>query len=357
MVESENKTTSNSKTQSEEEETQSEEEETQSEEEETQSEEEIDKSFMKLMKVQRKIRTNDSVNTILTLSTNTIYVVGVSYSVRFIYEKRNELIMIFFGLILFGTSFIITTQMIELYWLIKEFLLKSDELEKKDKITEFVEKDYNLLKSIYSDEESMKNEYINEDDCFLNELKNLNYHLRITLPFEYNKELIMFFNNENKSFDYYSTNSDVHYKFLNSVCISYVLEHKCLNIYTDEKYIKELKLTEDEDEDEDEDKEYEKIKNASDSDEEDKNKDFSSLFYIKKTRKEKEKKKEIKNSMNINKFIYKGNLEEYSKLYLKDKSSTIDTFLDYAKYKESLKNKDDVNDDDKDEESDNSVEL
>ena len=229
----------------------------------------------------------------------------------------------------------ITLGLFQLYHIIKDFFSKIDE---QDNITEFLEKDYEELQNIYINPELKKTEYENDNQMFLKGLKEVDLHFHETIPFHYNKELILFYNDENESFDYYSANSDIHYKFLNATCRSYVLKYHCVNLFQDEMDIKKFSLDDEEDED------YEKIEESEHEETEEEDyetkKTRNSIFYVKKTRQTKEKKKRIKEKK-INKFIYKGNMTDYYNEYLTDKKE-LSQNMSYQEYKQ-LNEEDKVN--------------
>lgn len=277
-----------------------------------------------------KIKKNQNTRATIYFSTNLFCGIGFAYSVQFVYQKRNEIIIVFFATSCVVTSFFIILQLFQLYHIIKDSLSKIDE---QDRIREFLEKEYKTFENIYSD--STLKEYKNEDKNFLSELKKVDLHFHETMPFDYNKELIIFYNNETESFDYYSANSDIHYKFLNSTCRSYVLKYKCINLFQDDLDIKRFSCDEEEDED------YEKIQDSAEEEEEEKydtKETRNSIFYVKKTRQEKEKKKQPIEKR-INKFIYKGNMKDYYNLFLKDKREQPQD-MSYEKYKELQENSD-----------------
>ena len=274
----------------------------------------------------KQIRQNKNVIATIHFSTNAFYGIGVACTVQFVYEKRNEIIVALFATSCGICAFFITLQLFQLYHIIKNSFSKIDE---QDKITEFLEKEYEKFQHIYANPELKKTEYENENEMFLKELNKVDLHFHETLPFDYNKELILFYNHENESFDYYSANSDIHYKFLNSTCRSYVLKYHCVNLFQDEMDIKKVSSDEDEDED------YEKIEDSSESEQEEEyetKQTRNSVFYVKKTRQEKEKKKESAEKK-INKFIYKGNMTDYYNDYLTDNNEEYKN-MSYEDYKQ-----------------------
>jgi hypothetical protein len=272
-----------------------------------------------------KIRQNKNVNSTIILSTNSFYVIGFAWSCKFIYQNINEIIIVFMAMSCSMCTFFVSLQLYDLCRNIKNYVLETD---KKDKINEFLEKDCDLFQGVYSNSELKKNEYENNDEMFLKELSKVDFHYHTILPFNYNAEVILYYDYENKTFNYFAKNSDIHYKFLNSVCRSYVLKYHCVNLFQDELDIKQFSSNEEEEED------YEKIEEEEEEEEFETKTTRTSVFYIKKTRteKEKNKKKDLKEKT-INKFLYKGNMGEYFKLYLEDKSE-ISQNINYEDYKQ-----------------------
>ena len=295
------------------------------------------------------LRQNKNVNTTIIMSTNAFYGIGVAWTCKFVYQNIYEIIVVFMAMSCGMCAFFVTLQLYHLYHNIKKYILETD---KKDKINEFLEKDYDLFKEVYSNLELKKNEYENNNETFLKELSKVDFHYHTVLPFNYNAEVILYYDHENKTFNYFAKNSDIHYKFLNSACRSYVLKYHCVNLFQDDLDIKRFSSNEEQEED------YEKIEEEEEEEEEEfeTKKTRNSIFYIKKTRTEKEKnKKKDTKEKKINKFVYKGNMGEYFKLYLEDKSE-ISQNINYEDYKQLQTNdsedeNDTVNENDKHENS------
>ena len=135
--------------------------------------------------------------------------------------------------------------------------------------------------------------------------------------YENDKEIVLFYNHDDESYHYFTQHGDVNYNVLNSVCRSYVLKQKCLNLFNDEN---DWKMIHQKDgEEEEEEKEEEETPSG-----------ISSLFYKKKTKITKKTKPETKK---INKFIYKGSLDEYDKLYKIDNRNQ-QSNIDYETFKQ-----------------------
>lgn len=185
----------------------------------------------------------------------------------------------------------------------------------------FINKHYDVFEKIYNDSNMLENEYTNEDETFLGELKDKDKHCTFDIPIEKNSKLIMFYHSGDDAFHYYTQNSDVLYIVLNACCRDYVYKYKCLNLFVDEEEIEFIKSSDESKSEEIEDiiDSYENI--SEDEDEKQENKEGNkeenkeekpenkSLFYNKNEKKEKKESKEI--NKQINKFIRKGNLSDY----------------------------------------------
>jgi hypothetical protein len=79
---------------------------------------------------------------------------------------------------------------------------------------------------------SLLEELENEPDSYLikEQLDELKTHiLKMDIPY-INQSIVMYYDNSNKSFTYYS-NTDIHYKYLDVVARQYVLDNHCKQIY------------------------------------------------------------------------------------------------------------------------------
>ena len=275
-------------------------------------------------------------------------ILGMGCFTKFIIYNFNFLVWLFFGISCSYGGFMISYFSTKSFFMFYKFLqekIQQDETEKEEeeKEEDFQEK-YNLfliknkdkLKEILENNIVKENEYtINlEDD--LKKLKDIQNHQRYDLPFQYNKELIIFYDFESKTFHYYTKNSNIQYEVLNSICRSYVLDNKCVNLFQDQKELIEM-IGEEYEKEEEEEEKNEKEEEEENEKEEPVN-NFINIFYKKKTRVDVEKEKQKKNleknkkEKTINKFIYKGNMEDYKYLFLKKDINTINN-LSYEDYK------------------------
>ncbi len=92
---------------------------------------------------------------------------------------------------------------------------------KFDEYTDQFLYEYTLLEELDNEPDSNLNEKQ------LDELKDK--VLKMTILY-INQPIIMYYDNSNKSFSYYS-NTDIHYKYLDVACRRYVLENNCKQIY------------------------------------------------------------------------------------------------------------------------------
>ena len=191
-----------------------------------------------------------------------------------------------------------------------------EEYSEYEKYNEYINNYYEEFRTIFNDEKSLVN-YKNENKKFIKSLKDKDNHLTVDLPYSHNDKLIMFYDSDIPGYIYY-TKTDVDYKILNSVCRNYVLTNKCINLFTDDEELEYIKKTHDlslNDNVTDE-------KNIEEKEEEETG--FISIFYSKK------KNKKVLKIIECNKFIYRGNLLEYEKIYNKDKNNVKE--ISYGSY-------------------------
>ena len=142
---------------------------------------------------------------------------------------------------------------------------EEEELSEEQKLNLFIDKDYDELKEIFKNPEMKENEYENHNESYINCLSNVENHFTSDLPYEYSNTIKMFYNSKDSCYYYYSKSSDIQYKVLNSVCRSYVLNKRCLNLFTDDEDIKQIQtmieeyenISEEEEEEEEEESEEE----------------------------------------------------------------------------------------------------
>ena len=228
---------------------------------------------------------------------------------------------------------LITTLGLQIYIYAKDIEEKEEDkdLSDYDVYINFINNHYEIFKSYFNNTLEDDNKYNMDDSEYLTSLKEKVNHFKTNLPFEYNDKIIFFYDSENEHFNYYTQTADVTYKVLNSVCREYLIQYKCLQLYKDDdniKYIKKLiKKDENSDYETSESEEEEEKKETEETDE-----GFLSIFHVKK----KDNKKVIKNknkNKRINKYIYKGNFNEYNNIY-KDKANVND--IDYNSFKTKL---------------------
>ena len=195
----------------------------------------------------------------------------------------------------------------------KYLLKKSEETEEEEeedaeynKYMDFINNNYETFNKILNDD-IIKKKYTNDNKKFIESLKNKENHYTNELPYSHNNKIIILYDDSVEGYLYY-TKSDVNYKVLNAVCRNYVITKECINLFTDNEeltYIKNYNLEENLDENPDD---IEEETQDEDEDEEESN-GFINIFY-----KKKNKRKLLKN-VKQNKFIYKGNINEYKKIY------------------------------------------
>lgn len=263
----------------------------------------------------------------------TFQLIGVGYSLNVIYMNFDFICSILYGAVLgatlttsaFGIGYVSIQTLYKASEIYRSLFNDEDDDEDVSPIDEFLMKEYDVFESIYEEGQSKIQEYENMDSVYIESLKNEANHFTSDLPFEYNNKLIMYYDAKDEGFHYFTKSCDIQYKILNSVCRSYVLENKCLNLFTDTLDLKEVGAIE-----EDQDEDYQEV--SKDICEEEENTMMNSLFYRKKSKvdKEKEKPKETKS---INKFMYKGNLQEYEKVFHSHVNKETKE-IDYQTYKE-----------------------
>lgn len=273
---------------------------------------------------------------------NCIILLCGTQMVFFVYNNFYTIINLLYVMLLissgFGIGFVITAYFMK-YKNIEEET--REEYSQEIKYDLFLNNEYETMKEIFKNEEMMKNEYENSNEGFIKSLTDVSYHFESEIPLEYNNKVVMFYNKEEDAYHYYSKNGDINYKLLNSVCRSYVINYKCLNLFNDDeeiKYIKELIKEETEEQDKNS---YEDLSELSNKDEEDKKQEDEEeveekrggLFYFGSNKKQEKKKKVVEKR--INKFIHKGNLIDYENKY-KKKENNEKKEIDYKEFKKLM---------------------
>ena len=246
---------------------------------------------------------------------NVFHAIGIGYTSYMIYTNMDFVVKMFYIVSLYGGLFAFGYTTSKILIISYEHFVSSKTIEEEpDNYDVFLNREYDSMMDIYENEQ--EEEYTNKDESFIKELCHTPNHFKSDLPFDYNKEIILFYNHDDESYHYFTQHGDVNYNVLNSVCRSYVLKHKCLNLFNDDNDWKMIHQKESEEEEEEK--------------EEETSSGISSLFYKKKTKTTKKTKPETKT---INKFIYKGSLDEYDKLYKIDNRNQSN--IDYETFKQN----------------------
>lgn len=234
----------------------------------------------------------------------------------------------------FGFSFAIVSYSYNFIKHLEKSKLEEYELEDKEynqsleyQYNEFLNVYYDEFKQLYQEDSKEYESMCLNDETKLKALKDKEHHFELSLPIEKNNKIILFYDHENKVFNYYTKTSDVVYKVLNACCRNYVYEKKCINLFQDEEeinYIKSLShdnteteiQTETKTDSNSQNEPYEELHDISGNDtkpddEQEKKGGIFSMFHNKAESKEKMK----KNEMSVNKFIRLGNIEDYNKKY------------------------------------------
>ena len=242
--------------------------------------------------------------------------------------------------VMFGSSFLITLTGAKTLCGFYSYDFWNDFSHEESEYEKFINNDLDTLQCIFNLSPDEVNQYKKDEPIFITELKESKNHSTFELPFDPSTNVIMYYDDDDEAFHYYTKNCDIQYKVLNSICRSYVIEHTCIQLFQDEYDLNEI-MPSDDDSDSDSESET-KTQNEEDYEEiqeEDceHHTNRSSLFYVKKTRKESEKEKREQSSnidKKINKFIYKGNMIEYESL-LKTPKTVIQHDVSYDAFKES----------------------
>uniref|UniRef100_A0AB39JEP4 Uncharacterized protein n=1 Tax=Florenciella sp. virus SA2 TaxID=3240092 RepID=A0AB39JEP4_9VIRU len=180
-----------------------------------------------------------------------------------------------------------------------------------EKYLKFVNKDYDRFIDIYKNKQETE---FCTTESFLKELNTYEKHSRYDLPFNYNELLIFFYDFGEKNYYYYSK-TNVDNKILNSICRTYVIDNKCINIFTDEEEInymkKEAKI---------EDISFNKNNRETNIEsnieiKETDTKEYVNIFY----NKNKKKVEKLNKNYEVNKYVYKGTINDYNEYYKKKK--------------------------------------
>ena len=252
-------------------------------------------------------------------------VIGMGYTARLVYLYMHEILVgLYLMSLISAIGGIGYGANLAVWWMYRNIPNLEDNVsDEMNDYFQFIENDYDTIMDIYSNG-TMK-EYETTDANVLMDMEN---HFKSPLPFDYNMEIIMMYSKEEEAFHYFTKNSNIQYKILNSVCRSYVVEHRCLHLFQDEADLTRFASVFDDDDDSEQENEEKEEK-----EDETKSASSFSLFYIKKTKKTEMKKEPIKEKK-INKFIYKGNFQEYEHLFNHEKDEKNEAVkIDYNTYK------------------------
>tara|TARA_Y100000389_G_scaffold191863_1_gene218657 strand:- start:836 stop:1789 length:954 start_codon:yes stop_codon:yes gene_type:complete len=233
-------------------------------------------------------------------------------------------------------------------WVISSFIYKKEDEDivivesENDKYINFINKDYDLFIDIFKN--NTEYYFTNKNEKYIEDLKNVENHESYELPYSYNPKMIFYYDFKHEEFHYYC-NSDVSSKILNSACRTYTITKKCINLFNDEEEIVYMKkeaqgiidvsFSNVEVEENDEDSDAEKsisCNSMTSSEEKEESGGFVNIFYNKKNKNKDSLSKNKEEELKTNKYIYKGNIEEYNSIFLKKKDDPKNTsYEDYLK--------------------------
>ena len=214
-------------------------------------------------------------------------------------------------------------------WLISYFIYEKEEDSEEEDIIEteqekylkFINKDYETFIDIYK--EKKEDCFTNKTKKFIGELKEYENHETYDLPYSYNPSIVFYYDSESESF-YYYCQSDVNGKILNSVCRTYTIHKKCIQLFQDDEEIQYMRKEAENHDNNDNESDIsgtdlslsssvvsEDSLSLTDEKEEESG-GFVNIFYNKK-KKTKQAKEHKEEPLKTNKFIYKGTLDEYDK--------------------------------------------
>ena len=237
-----------------------------------------------------------------------------------------------------GTAIIVSGISISA-WLISYFVYDKEEEEmviietEHEKFLNFINNDYDLFIDIYKNKS--EEYFTNESKSFISELKDVKNHENYELPYSYNPKMVFYYDDDSQSFHYYCQ-SDVPCKILNSVCRSYTIGKKCIQLFQDEEEIKYMKgeavaidnidvsFSNVPSEAASSNSLNSTVSSTETDEKEEESNGFINIFYNKKS-KNKQQKMNKEPELSTNKFIYKGTLEEYSKIFVKTKTNAKET--------------------------------
>lgn len=194
----------------------------------------------------------------------------------------------------------------------------------------------------FEDDEYDENDYIykyyDEFDALLmrdlldNELNDLkNKIINEKTP---KGDIILFYNNDTDTFFYYCNTKEIPYKYLETVARHYVCLHNCKQIYndSDDNYLKKFKKEDKENKEEKEEKEVKEVK-----EEKEENSTYKSVFASFMSYNTENVKIKKENQKKVNRYTYKGKLDDYNNLEFSNLSNDEDVVkVDFTTYKKMM---------------------
>ena len=237
---------------------------------------------------------------------------------------------VFYGGAIIVAGISISSCLISYFVYKKDIEIDEDEIieTEQEKLANFINNDYDLFIDIYKNK--TEDYFTNKSNKFIIGLKDVSNHEIYDLPHSYNDQLIFFYDNDSDRFHYYCK-SDVSYKILNSVCRSYTIANKCIQLFQDEEEINYMQG----EAINDADISFTTVSTDTDKEDDDESEDESSgyinIFYNKNSKKNKKKNKVVP-QLKTNKFIYKGTLDEYEKIFINNKTKAKAKETSYEDY-------------------------
>ena len=228
----------------------------------------------------------------------------------------------------------------------------------------FLNDKYEELYCIYNDDKIKNETFTNDNSDFIKSLKEKENHYELNMPYDTEIKVIIFYDDEEDGFVYYSNRSSQQYNICNSICRNYVYDKNCINLFKDEEEIdylitryKNSKLPLEERESINKQKqsiskqnegsfddlseemnknteENNAEENTEENKEENKEEKSKSVFYTKNNSNSKKENENEKQCFKINKFIYRGNMSDYELKYKEKKNSK--KMMDYNDYKKLI---------------------
>ena len=179
-----------------------------------------------------------------------------------------------------------------------------------DKYVSFINNDYERFIDIYKN--NAENYFTTVSKKFVDDLRLKENHETYQLPYSYNPKIIFYYDSREEEFHYFCQ-SDVSSKILNSVCRTYAMNKKCIQLFNDEEEIEYMKRESQGIVDvsfstvepcKDECEEEVEVKTSTDNDD---SNEFVNIFYNKN---QKQTNMETEDNEKTNKYVYKGTIVE-----------------------------------------------